>query len=72
MGVEEVSGRHYVSFPVSNGAVDYEEYYEIDRETYDHIRSNAAAASAFVDECRRRERDSLLILTPGRNRGTSV
>ncbi|VVN69955.1 hypothetical protein PS833_00345 [Pseudomonas fluorescens] len=26
LGIEETSGRFYVSFPVSNGMVDYEEY----------------------------------------------
>ena len=29
VGVETTSGRHYVSFPVSNRIVDYEEYYVI-------------------------------------------
>ncbi len=35
LGVEEISGRFYVSIPVSNGMADYEEYYEIDRATFD-------------------------------------
>jgi hypothetical protein len=26
LGIEETFGRFYVSFPVSNGMVDYEEY----------------------------------------------
>lgn len=34
IGTETDSGRHYVSMPVSNGLVDYEEYYEIDAEQY--------------------------------------
>ncbi len=35
VGFEQDSGRFYVSIPVSNGMVDYEEYYEVDRATFD-------------------------------------
>ncbi len=35
MGIEALSGQHYVSFPVSLGVVDYEEYYAIDRATFE-------------------------------------
>ncbi|MFC7449720.1 hypothetical protein [Rhodococcus daqingensis] len=72
IGIELDAGRCYVSLPVSNGLVDYEEYYEIDRETYARFLSVPAEASAFVAECRRHERDDLLIVQPGRNRGTPV
>ncbi|MFD4365833.1 hypothetical protein [Rhodococcus sp. NPDC058521] len=40
VGIEEESGRHYVSIPVSNGIVDYEEYNKIGRDSYDLFRSN--------------------------------
>ncbi|QSE91636.1 hypothetical protein JWS13_24865 [Rhodococcus pseudokoreensis] len=69
IGIEEDSGQHYLSFPVSNGMVDYEEHYKIDVESYHQFLSDTASAVAFADECRDRKRDDLLILKPGRFRG---
>jgi hypothetical protein len=72
LGIEEESGRRYVSFPVSNGVVDYEEYYELSAERYEQFRADPTGASAFVEESRRREHDELLLLKPGWNRGSPV
>lgn len=47
IGIEDVSGRCYVSFPVRNEYVEYEEYYEIDRARFEWFQRNAAAALAF-------------------------
>ena len=72
IGIESKLGRHYVSIPVSNGALDYEEYYEITSDQYRAFLEDRESAIAFVESCRRRERDDLLIEKPGWNRGTSV
>ncbi|MGW6374978.1 hypothetical protein ACWFRB_02780 [Rhodococcus sp. NPDC055112] len=72
IGVELESGRRYVSFPVSNGVVDYEEYYEINPDEYERFLLNPGEARGFVDECRRHTRDDLLIMKPGKNRGTPI
>lgn len=72
LGVESVSGRYYVSIPVSNGIVDYEEYYELSSRRYHDFLEKPSAAVEFVDECRRREHDDLLLEQPGSNRGTPV
>jgi hypothetical protein len=72
IGVESISGRYYASIPVSNGIVDYEEYYDLTRDQYDEFLHNSAAAIAFIEACRRRERDGLLFQRPGTNRGTPV
>lgn len=72
LGIEQDSGRNYVSIPVSNGLVDYEEYYAITPEQYQLFLTDAAAALDFVESCRRREQDALLIQKPGTNRGTPV
>ena len=72
LGIESTSGRHYVSIPVSNGIVDYEEYYEITPDEYHLFLSDKAAAVEFVESCRKHERDDLLIQKPGSNRGTPV
>ena len=72
IGIEEVSGKPYVSIPVSNRMVDYDEYYQIDRATYDLYLANSAAALEFVKRCRNREVDELLIFKPGIDRGVAT
>ncbi|MFB6610028.1 hypothetical protein ACFCVO_06910 [Agromyces sp. NPDC056379] len=72
LGLEEESGRYFSSFPVSNGVVDYAEYYELTGEQYATFLANPTEALAFVDECRAHEHDDLLLQQPGRNRGTPI
>ncbi len=72
IGVESTSGRYYASIPVSNGIVDYEEYYELTEDQYRNFLGDRGAAVAFVEACRRREHDDLLMQRPGSNRGTPV
>ena len=72
LGVESTSGRYYASIPVSNGVVDYEEYYVITNDQYHAFLEDKGAAIDFVDACRRHENDGLLIEKPGSNRGTPV
>ncbi|WP_426143232.1 hypothetical protein [Pseudomonas sp. DWP3-1-2] len=72
VGIEEASGRFYVSIPVSNGMVDYEEYYGIDVASYELFQKDPEAALVFVMKCRRRELDDLLIVKLGTNRGTAI
>lgn len=72
VGVEEESGRYYVSIPVSNTFVDYEEYYEIDKTSFDRYQVDISAAKHFVNKCRNREVDDLLIIKPGKDRGVPI
>ncbi len=72
LGVESTSGRNYASIPVSNGIVDYEEYYEVTPSQYREFLNDRNAAIKFVEACRRHECDNLLIQQPGSNRGTPV
>lgn len=72
LGVESDSGRYYASIPVSNGIVDYEEYYELTYDQYQTFLDHRGAAIEFVESCRRHERDDLLLEKPGSNRGTPV
>ncbi|EKY4114222.1 TPA: hypothetical protein ACGW3M_001112 [Pseudomonas aeruginosa] len=72
IGQELDSGKYYVSFPVCNGLIDYEEYYEIDREAFDRYEQDMSVAQLFVERCRRHEMDHLLLVPPQANRGTSV
>lgn len=71
IGIEELSGRYYLSIPVSNGLVDYEEYYEIGAADFARYRSDPDSALPFVERARRRELDVLLLIEPGRDRGVA-
>ncbi|MEO6677971.1 MAG: hypothetical protein ABIO21_11395 [Pseudomonas sp.] len=71
IGQETDSGRFYLSIPVSNGRVDYEEYFEIDQPSFDQYLQDLSKALAFVQQCRNRQMDHLLIIKPGSNRGTT-
>jgi hypothetical protein len=72
IGVEDDSGRFFVSIMVSNSLVDYEEYYEIDRATFDGFRADLDSALELVDRCRHQLEDARLIIPPGPNRGSAV
>lgn len=72
LGMEAGSGRYYLSIPVANGMVDYEEYYEIDRAAFERYRVEPASAKGFVERCRNREADDLLMMKPGRDRGVPL
>ena len=72
IGVEETSGRLYLSFPVSNRLVDYEEYCEVDRETATAAPDNMAELERLVDLSRRRQNDDHLMIRPGADRGSAV
>lgn len=72
IGTELDSGRWYVSIPVSNGMVGYEEYYAISPGQSDLFLTDRTAAIEFVEACRRRLHDDLLIQKPGVDRGTAL
>lgn len=72
IGIESISGRYYAAIPVSNGIVDYEEYYELTPDQYRYFLHDREAAIEFIEACRRREHDNLLLQKPGSNRGTPV
>lgn len=72
IGQTEPEKKYYLSIPVSNQFADYEEYYEIDLVLYQDFLSHPDAALPFVIKCRRREMDHLLIVKPGKNRGTAT
>ncbi|MFJ4657937.1 hypothetical protein ACIP5Y_42280 [Nocardia sp. NPDC088792] len=73
LGREEGTGKYYLSIPVSSGTVDYEEYYEIPKLTFDRFMQNPSSAVEFAEKCRRQEMDLLLIVpAPATGRGTAV
>ena len=69
LGFDNNTGKHYLSIPVVNRLIEYDEYYEINRQTFDEWVFDHSAAAAFAERARRRELDHLLILSPGSDRG---
>ncbi|GLQ87154.1 hypothetical protein [Dyella flagellata] len=72
VGIEETTGKYYVSFPVANSYVEYEEYYEIDRDQYEACPANLDVLKEIVKKSRARQNDERLIVKPGRLRGSPV
>ena len=72
VGVEESTGKYYISIPVANPYVDYEEYYEIDALQYHACPNNIDELRQIAAKCRARQNDSQLIQQPGRLRGMPV
>jgi hypothetical protein len=72
LGVESTSERYYASIPVSNGLVDYDEYYELTADQYNNFVTDHDAAMEFIEACRRHELDRLLLEQPGSRRGSPL
>lgn len=69
IGVEEKSGKFYVSIPVSNRMVDYEEYYEVTEKEYLNYLESPEATIKFCEDCRNQNNDRQLFIEPGHDRG---
>lgn len=69
IGIEHDSGRYYLSIPVSNRLVDYEEYYELKEVEYLTFMADAVLAARFATDCRAHKEDARLMVEPGNDRG---
>jgi hypothetical protein len=70
IGIEETTGKYYLSIPVTTSRfADYEEYYEISSEEFATFSSNLDGAIDLVKRCRERKEDSRLMIKPDKNRG---
>jgi hypothetical protein len=71
LDIDEETGRTFVSIPVElqEVKVEYSEWYEVDAETFERYRADPTLAHEFVERCKRREMDHLLLFPPGKNRG---
>lgn len=72
IGKVQSDGKHYLSIPVSNRRVDYAEFYYITDDQYQSFTSDLSSALPFVEQCRRREHDDLLVMRPGKDRGVPM
>lgn len=64
------SGKYYLSFPVFNGYVDYEEYYEVLPDELESIMRDETALQLLLKKSHNRENDERLLLKPGSIRGS--
>ncbi len=72
LGRDEQSGDYYLSIPVANQMVDYEEFYRLSALEYKSFTEDEKKAAAFADACRKRLHDDRLILQPGNDRGVAI
>ena len=72
VGKDEDSGGYYVSIPVSNGLVEYSEYYAIADSEFGQLNNAANELRGLVERCRAQQNDANLIVKPGANRGSAV
>jgi hypothetical protein len=72
IGIDELSGKYYLSIPVSNQYVDYEEYYEISVSAFRAFESDMTKALGFAQDCKERKNDHLLIEKTGKLRGVAT
>lgn len=71
LGRDAETGQPYLSFPVSNRLVDYDEYYALTEAEYAAFRRDIRAADTFVRQARAHREDDRLIIQPGSDRGTA-
>ena len=70
LDADEDSGRTFLSIPVRNQMVEYDEWYEIDMETFERFVADPTQAHAMVDQAKARQIDHLLLFPPGTDRGS--
>jgi hypothetical protein len=70
LGTDTTSGRPYLSIPVSNRTVDYEEFYLLTDAEFHSFGTDPTLAAEFAARCGSRELDERLIIAPGSDRGS--
>jgi hypothetical protein len=71
LDVDEETGRTFVTIPVRNQMIEYEEWYEVDQATFERYKADPTLAHDFVGQAKRREVDHLLLYKPGPDRGVA-
>jgi hypothetical protein len=69
LGRDGLTGRLYLSIPVSNRTTTYEEYYYLSEAELELFVANPRCAAEFAERCGRQEQDDRLALPPGSDRG---
>jgi hypothetical protein len=71
LDVDKETGRTFVAISVRNRMVEYDEWYEVDKATFESYKANPTLAHDFVGKAKRRELDHLLLYKPGTDRGVA-
>jgi len=69
IGIEEETGKYWVSFPVRNWIVEDEEFYEINAAEFELFSEDLDKAKDLVERCRQRLEDQRLLRQPFQPRG---
>jgi len=69
IGVEENSGKYFLSIPVTNHLAEGDEYYEITPQEFEIFDKDIGRANELADRCRQRLEDSRLMYQPFLERG---
>lgn len=69
IGIEEESGKYYLSIPVRNNFAEYEEYYEISPAEFDDFSKDLVKVRELAQRCRGRSEDQRLMYQPSKERG---
>ena len=69
LDVDEETGRTFISIPVHNKMIEYDEWYEVDQVAFERYKADPTLAHDFVGQAKRRELEHLLLLKPGTDRG---
>lgn len=72
LGYDTQTKTNFLSIPVANRMVDYDECYSLRDQEMKLYQSDETCALNFADECRNRLHDDRLILPPGSDRGSAV
>ena len=64
LGRESLTGRPFLSIPVSNQLTDYKEYYRLNEAELLSFGVDGRLAKEFAERCGRREQDDRLFLAP--------
>lgn len=72
IGMDTKTATPYLSIPVSNGFVDYEEYYAIRSDWANRPDLHIEELRQFAEQCRAHKMDDRILQQPGSNRGTPV
>jgi hypothetical protein len=71
LGIDAETGRPYVVMPWSLDNFDYDGFYELSNDQYEHLVADPMAALVFVGECQRHEHDDLLRFSWRRHSGSA-
>jgi hypothetical protein len=69
IGIEEESGKYFVSFPVRSWILEVDENYEISAAEFELFSENLDNAKDLVERCRNRLEDARLLEKPITPRG---